>query len=79
MDKNDWRLTNQEEYLFGRTLTLKKFIPIKTDHEHCEFCWEKIMNENHPDIIREAYVTNDEYYWVCPDCYNNFKEMFKWK
>jgi DNA-directed RNA polymerase subunit RPC12/RpoP len=77
--KDDWRLTNQEEYLFGKTLILKKFIPTKTDHEHCEFCWQKIMAKDTPDVVREAYSTENEYYWICIDCFNDFRDMFKWK
>jgi hypothetical protein len=76
VDKNDWRIRNQQDYLFGKKLTLKKFSSTKTDHEHCEFCWQKIMDDDSSDVIREAYTTDDNYYWICPECFKDFKEMF---
>lgn len=76
---SDWRLNGQEKYLHGVKL---KHMNIKdksnpSDHEHCEFCLEKISN--YSDTIHEAYCTEDEYYWVCDNCYNDFRAMFKWK
>lgn len=78
VDANDWRLTNQKDYLFGLTLTFKKFDSTRTDHEHCEFCWQKIMDDDNPDVEKEAYTTVDENHWVCKNCFDDFKEMFKW-
>jgi hypothetical protein len=46
-------------------------------HEHCEFCWEKFSA--HPDTLHEGYATNDDYFWICPTCYQDFREMFQWK
>ena len=42
IEKNDWRLTNQESYLLGKQIA---YVPYfrwsKTwDHDHCQFCWE---------------------------------------
>ena len=76
---SDWRLNGQEKYLYGVKL---KHINIKdksnpSDHEHCEFCLEKISN--YSDTIHEAYCTEDEYYWICDNCYNDFRAMFNWK
>ena len=48
-----------------------------SDHEHCEFCLEKISN--YPNTIHDAYCTEDEYHWVCDNCYNDFKTRFNWK
>ena len=63
---SDWRLNGQERYLYGVKL---KHMNIKdksnpSDHEHCEFCLEKISN--YSDTIHEAYCTEDEYYWYPP-------------
>ncbi len=79
IEKDDWRLRNQEDYLLCKTLHLCKWKPLKEewDHDHCEFCWNKFSNL--PDTINEGYTTEDRRYWICPNCYDDFKEMFKWK
>ncbi|CRK83243.1 hypothetical protein [Neobacillus massiliamazoniensis] len=80
LEKNDWRLTNQESSLIGAQLYLKKFISRSKDHEHCVFCLRKIMDDNSKDdLYREAYTTQDEQHWVCKYCFIDFKDMFKWK
>lgn len=76
---SDWRLNGQERYLYGVKL---KHMNIKdklnlSDHEHCEFCFEKISN--YPNTLYDAYCTEDEYHWVCDNCYNDFKMRFNWK
>ena len=76
---SDWRLNGQERYLYGVKL---KHMNIKdklnpSDHEHCEFCLEKISN--YPNTIHDVYCTEDEYHWVCDNCYNDFKMRFNWK
>lgn len=76
---SDWRLNGQERYLYGVKL---KHMNIKdklnpSDHEHCKFCLEKISN--YPNTIHDAYCTEDEYHWVCDNCYNDFKTRFNWK
>ena len=80
IDKNDWRLTGQEQYLKGvflikvkpavYVLTLKN----KQWHEHCEFCMDKINK-----LSAECYATTNYYRWICKDCFNDFKEMFAWQ
>ena len=79
IDKDDWRLRGQEDYLSGKALYFRKWKAPKKewDHDHCEFCWEKFSD--YPDTLHEGYTTEDNYYWICPACYNDFKEMFKWK
>ena len=78
IDKDDWRLSGQENYLSGKALYFRKWKAPKKewDHDHCEFCWEKFSD--YPDTLHEGYTTEDNYYWICPTCYNDFKEMFKW-
>lgn len=43
-------------------------------HEHCEFCWEKAMT----DKPCEFYCTEDYRYWVCKECFADFREKFCW-
>ena len=79
IDKDDWRLRGQEDYLSGKSLYFRKWKSPKKewDHDHCEFCWEKFSD--YPNTLHEGYTTEDNYYWICPTCYNDLKEMFKWK
>lgn len=37
------------------------------------------MDEDSPDVDKEAYSTKNESHWVCKTCFNDFKEMFNWK
>lgn len=34
------------------------------------------MDDDSQDVEREAYTTEDEYHWVCKECFDDFKEMF---
>lgn len=77
----DWRLTNQEKYLKGKTLYLKKWSKTREnwDHDHCNFCWAEFTDYNIPNVLHEGYTTKDDYYWICKKCFGDFKKMFKWK
>ena len=79
MDNNDWRLQGQEKYLLAETLTIKKYADRKTttDHDHCEFCSAK-FSVTIQDCLRSGYTTTDNYHWICENCFNDFKELFKW-
>ena len=76
VDKNDWRLTNQMNYLKQAKLIHKKYHSksSSSDHDHCEFCWEKFENGK-----VEGYCTLDNYHWICDKCFDDFKDMFEWK
>ncbi|MBQ9986328.1 MAG: hypothetical protein IJP38_08490 [Oscillospiraceae bacterium] len=76
MNNNDWRLTNQMNYLFRKKLIKGAFKPYREgwEHELCEFCAERIDN-----TTDEVYSTEDRYHWICKECYNDFKDMFEWE
>jgi len=76
---NDWRLTNQENFLKNKLLIRRDYKDraSSADHDHCEFCLEKFSEDN--QNINAGYCTEDSYHWICSDCYNDFKELFKWK
>jgi hypothetical protein len=78
-DKDDWRLTNQEDYLFGVAFSWRKWTaPSDTwDHDNCEFGWAKFMDCD--DALRYGYATDDNRHWVCTTCYQDFKEKFGWE
>ena len=76
---NDWRLQGQEKYLAGKKLMkVPYFRWSKTwDHDHCDFCWATFSE--YENDLHEGYVTEDKHTWICPECYKDFKEMFKWE
>lgn len=77
---DDWRITGQEGYLLF--VKLKEIIPNEyidklenhiLFHEHCEFCMDKV--EEHKDD--KWYCSLDNYRWICKNCYNDFKNKFR--
>lgn len=68
---SDWRITNQKNYLDNVTL-LKTVYNLET-HDHCAFCWEEFKKG---DI---GYCTEDEYHWICKQCFDDLNNEFKWK
>ena len=80
-EANDWRLTNQERYLKGVTLAWQSYAPAspENDHDHCEFCFAKFMQQDYPDTLHEGYSTPDRYRWVCEPCFDDFADLFQWK
>lgn len=75
---DDWRLTGQEEYLQGVRLIYSKYTPYREgwDHDHCEFCSRKLAVEG--GDFTEGNSTVDRYYWICPECFEDFKDQFQW-
>jgi hypothetical protein len=79
---DDWRLTNQGNYLTGRTLVWRTWTEDRPgwDHDHCAFCWTKFGAIVVDDAtLQEGYVTkDDEYHWVCSRCCADFQDRFGW-
>lgn len=77
----DWRLTNQERYLKGVDLFLRRYVPASphNDHDHCEFCGAKFMTGDVPGALNRGYTTADGHRWICPDCFEDFRELFQWR
>ena len=77
--ENDWRLfREQDKYLLEVSLISR---PYKSnnpfnDHDHCEFCMAKFGKGNNE--LKEGYSTKDGSIWICSQCYDDFKEQFKW-
>ncbi len=80
-ESNDWRLQGQEKYLKGVILIFKKYTQYSPDwdHDHCEFCSVKFMEEGNSDCHHYGYVTCNNYRWICTQCFEDFKEMIDWK
>ena len=76
--KDDWRLNDQMDYLYGEKLERDTFRATETnDHDHCCFCW-KTFSE-FPEDSHIGYCTDDRYCWVCDECYNDYKFIFGWE
>jgi hypothetical protein len=76
----DWRLTNQEKYLQGVTLSFRPYEPASptNDHDHCEFCSAKFMTAVPPGVLNAGYTTADRYRWICSERYGDFRDRFQW-
>jgi len=76
---SDWRLHGQERFLEGVSLSKKKYLAYREgwDHDHCEFCGVK-FSELEEDL-NEGYVSADNYYWICEECFIDFRDRFHWK
>jgi hypothetical protein len=79
-ESTDWRLWGQERYLQGKVLQYKAYTAPRPswDHDHCDFCGAKFMELQAEDILNEGYTTEDEYYWICEGCFEDFRELFQW-
>lgn len=82
MAKEDWRLRGQDSYLKGVTLVHRYYRQYKKnpkwDHDHCDFCWKEFSLQDGSTSGQLGYTTQDEYYWICQDCFNDFKHQFCW-
>lgn len=75
--EDEWRLWQQRPWLQRAKIKYAVFHATeRNDHEHCEFCWEKISE--FPETQHAGYCTLDEHYWICETCFHDFKEMFEW-
>jgi hypothetical protein len=90
IDRNDWRLQNQQDWLTGAALTHGRFQQTSEDfdHAHCEFCWAKFMDPEYrtvrgymtpDDVLTEGYHTPGGIRWICNRCFEDFRDMFSWR
>jgi hypothetical protein len=77
-ERNDWRLTNQRNYLQNAELSWSQYAAPSADwdHDHCAFCMQKFMPGT---VDAEGYVTADDQHWVCKACFEDFKQEFGFK
>jgi hypothetical protein len=57
-DLDDWRLTNEEDWMHGAKLQRGRFTRPTPDwdHEHCRLCFAKFMEEPGEDVLHEGFV-----------------------
>lgn len=82
ISENDWRLRGQEDYMQEMEFQYIKFCSKGGSlHTHCEFCWHKFMegSEGIKDCSPYGYCSLNEKYWVCKECFEDFKDIFHWK
>ena len=83
VEENDWRLLSGQEHLRGVTLVHRPYRQYEKNenwlHDHCSFCWATFSLGEDPEYLKEGYATLDDYYWICPKCFEDFKKMFVWK
>ena len=77
---DDWRLQGQKQYLQDARLVKRKYQIYREgwDHDHCIFCKAKFCLDKE-ECLSEGYATEDNYYWICESCFNDFREMFGFK
>ena len=66
--------------LKGKTLLKKRFISPGPDwdHNHCAYCLAKFGENEEPKTIQEGYATEDNKYWVCQQCFADFRYIYQW-
>ena len=77
-EEKDWRLLNDVEYLReaemnptdGEEITEKA-----TNLNKCIFCWDVVENDGN----QIWYIPKDVSCCICEECFNFFKDEFKWK
>ena len=76
MEENDWRLWDDSDCFRNEKFYFRKYKKSseRWDHEHCNFCWARISE--YDDELNEGYCTVKDELWVCPQCFNDFKEKF---
>ena len=76
--KKPWYVIAYEdkEYLHSKKLEFREFDHAIPDHRHCEVCWATISQCS--EDLHFGYYENDSRSWICEDCYDNFRELFKW-
>jgi hypothetical protein len=78
--ENDWRIQGQERYLRGAVLRRTRWARPRPswDHDHCAFCWARFADGGRPRALRDGWTTPDRRHWVCPRCFEDFRETFGW-
>jgi hypothetical protein len=89
---DDWRLTPANETLFLPAKFVRKPYTRWSstwEHDHCSFCMREFAERgaatHEPGTVHEGYSTagppaspKDNYYWVCADCFGEFRERLGW-
>lgn len=68
-------------FLKGITLEWKKYKQDSPqwDHEHCEFCGGKFMEEVDGKIFNAGWTDETENHWICSGCFDEKKDTYQFK
>lgn len=72
----DCRLNGQETYLINAHLVRSVYKADLLKQKHCEFCMKKFIFGNESEKL---YATKNLKYWICEKCFEDFKDMFKFR
>jgi hypothetical protein len=79
-EKPDWRVENAKRtqgMTFRRSMHKAK--SATWEHEHCVACWDKFMENGPPGTFKEGYVSPEERFWICSECFHDLQETMSWK
>ena len=83
IEQDDWRLHvgNKPELYASLTWSFKKWTQTRPhwNHDHCEFCQIKLSDSEIDEVMHEGWTDNDEYHWICVTCFNDFRDLYRWK
>jgi hypothetical protein len=76
---SDWRIDNARRTR-GASLkrTQYRAKSASWEHEHCQACWAKFMENGPADTLKEGYVTTEGDRWICPECFDDLREAMTW-
>ena len=78
IEKKDWRLLNDVEYLKNKAINPTDGEDITQYVKYlkkCIFCWEEVKDTPY----QCWFIPEDLSCCICEECYNDFKELFNWK
>lgn len=73
---NDSRLKGQEKYLINAHFVKALYPKENNKHNQCEFC-KKFFGETNQ--LFKGYTTKERNYWICENCFEDFKELLLFK
>jgi hypothetical protein len=76
----DWRIDNAK-HTQGALLVFHSYTRWSEswDHDHCRGCWAKFMESGDEGALTEGYSTQDNYHWICANCFSDLKDVMDWK
>lgn len=80
IEKDDWRLLNDAEFIRGQYLdpvSSNEIIEHLPELKHCLFCWDNLPKKL--SYYQTWYITIDRKNCICEKCFNDFKEYFELK
>lgn len=74
----EWYILEYEskDYLHNKTLVYRPFPFGYMNHDHCELCWARFSK--YKEDLQSGYFERESNSWICEECYENFKNLFRW-